>query len=77
MTTSNQPDTATAERVSALPRLQRDADAVYAERHVIDLRSGDQVFGSLRGSTAKTHAGTFAEYTVAPGSPRSRGNLTR
>jgi NADPH:quinone reductase-like Zn-dependent oxidoreductase len=35
---------------------------------VTGLRPGDEVFGSLWGSTAKTAAGTFAEYTVVPGS---------
>jgi NADPH:quinone reductase-like Zn-dependent oxidoreductase len=40
--------------------------------HVTGLRPGDEVFGSLWGSTAKTHAGAFAEYTVAPGSQVAR-----
>jgi len=35
---------------------------------VTDLRPGDEVFGSLWGSTARTRPGTFAEYAVAPGS---------
>jgi NADPH:quinone reductase-like Zn-dependent oxidoreductase len=34
---------------------------------VADLRPGDEVFGSLWDGTARTKAGTFAEYTVAPG----------
>ena len=39
---------------------------------VTGLRPGDEVFGSLWGSTARTQAGSFAEYTVAPGSPVAR-----
>ena len=39
---------------------------------VTDLRPGDEVFGSLWGSTARTHGGAFAEYTVAPGSQVAR-----
>jgi NADPH:quinone reductase-like Zn-dependent oxidoreductase len=35
---------------------------------VTGLQAGDEVFGSLWGSTARTRAGAFAEYTVAPGS---------
>jgi NADPH:quinone reductase-like Zn-dependent oxidoreductase len=35
---------------------------------VTDLRPGNEVFGSLWGSTARTRPGTFAEYAVAPGS---------
>lgn len=35
---------------------------------VTDLRPGDEVFGSLWGSTSKTRSGTFAEYAVAPAS---------
>jgi NADPH:quinone reductase-like Zn-dependent oxidoreductase len=33
---------------------------------VTDLRPGDEVLGSLWGSTVASHAGTFAHYTVAP-----------
>jgi NADPH:quinone reductase-like Zn-dependent oxidoreductase len=33
---------------------------------VTGLRPGDEVFGSLWGSTAKTSTGTFAEYAVVP-----------
>jgi NADPH:quinone reductase-like Zn-dependent oxidoreductase len=35
-------------------------------KDVTDLRPGDEVFGSLWGSTATRRAGTFAEFTVAP-----------
>jgi NADPH:quinone reductase-like Zn-dependent oxidoreductase len=35
-------------------------------RDVTDLRPGDEVFGSLWGSTTTGRAGTFAEFTVAP-----------
>jgi len=35
---------------------------------VTDLQPGDEVFGSLWGSTTRTQAGTFAQYTVAPAS---------
>jgi hypothetical protein len=34
---------------------------------VTDLRPGNEVFGSLWGSTAKARPGTFAEYAVVPG----------
>jgi NADPH:quinone reductase-like Zn-dependent oxidoreductase len=39
---------------------------------VTGLRPGDEVFGSLWGSAASTRPGTFAEYTVAPGSQVTR-----
>jgi NADPH:quinone reductase-like Zn-dependent oxidoreductase len=45
-------------------------EAVGAD--VTDLRPGDEVFGSLWGSTGRTQAGSFAEYTVAPGSQVAR-----
>src|SRR6516225_5812556 len=35
---------------------------------VTDLQPGDEVFGSLWGSTSDSKAGTFAHYTVAPAS---------
>ena len=37
-------------------------------RDVTDLRPGDEVLGSLRGSSIGSRAGTFAQYTIAPAS---------
>jgi NADPH:quinone reductase-like Zn-dependent oxidoreductase len=41
---------------------------VAVGRAVTDLQPGDEVFGSLWGSSTGSTAGTFAQYTVAPAS---------
>jgi len=85
-TSVNTPDWATVAGVPSIFRLStglrrpgqpvRGSDVAgvveAAGPHVTGLRPGDEVFGSLWGSTAKTHAGAFAEYTVAPGSQVAR-----
>lgn len=85
-TSVNTPDWATVAGVPSIFRLStglrrpgqpvRGSDVAgvveAAGPHVTGLQPGDEVFGSLWGSTAKTHAGTFAEYTVAPGSQVAR-----
>ena len=85
-TSVNTPDWATVAGVPSIFRLStglrrpgqpvRGSDVAgiveAAGPHVTGLRPGDEVFGSLWGSTAKTHAGTFAEYTVVPGSQVAR-----
>jgi NADPH:quinone reductase-like Zn-dependent oxidoreductase len=85
-TSVNTPDWATVAGVPSIFRLStglrrpgqpvRGSDVAgvveAAGPHVTGLQPGDEVFGSLWGSTAKTHAGAFAEYTVAPGSQVAR-----
>ena len=85
-TSVNTPDWATVAGVPSVFRLStglrrpghpvRGSDVAgvveAAGPHVTGLRPGDEVFGSLWGSTAKNPAGTFAEYTVAPGSQVAR-----
>jgi NADPH:quinone reductase-like Zn-dependent oxidoreductase len=85
-TSVNTPDWATVAGVPSILRLgtglRRPGDPVRGTdvagvveatgSQVTDLRPGDEVFGSLWGSTARTHAGAFAEYTVAPGSQVAR-----
>jgi len=81
-TSVNTPDWATVAGVPAILRLGiglrrpghpvRGSDVAGVVEavgpQVTDLRPGDEVFGSLWGSTARTRPGTFAEYAVAPGS---------
>jgi NADPH:quinone reductase-like Zn-dependent oxidoreductase len=85
-TSVNTPDWATVAGVPSILRLStglrrprhpvRGSDVAgvveAAGPDVTGLRPGDQVFGSLWGSTAKTHAGTFAEYTAPPASQIAR-----
>jgi NADPH:quinone reductase-like Zn-dependent oxidoreductase len=81
-TSVNTPDWATAAGVPAILRLgtglRRPGQPVRGSDlagiveavgpQVTGLRPGDEVFGSLWGSTSKTRPGTFAEYAIAPGS---------
>jgi NADPH:quinone reductase-like Zn-dependent oxidoreductase len=81
-TSVNTPDWATVAGVPAILRLGtglrrpghpvRGSDIAGVVEavgpQVTDLRPGDEVFGSLWGSTTRTRPGTFAEYAVAPGS---------
>jgi NADPH:quinone reductase-like Zn-dependent oxidoreductase len=85
-TSVNTPDWATVAGVPSILRLSvglrrprhpvRGSDVAgvvaAAGPRVTGLRPGDEVFGSLWGSTAGTKAGAFAEYTVAPGSQVTR-----
>ena len=85
-TSVNTPDWATVAGVPSILRLNtglrrpghavRGSDVAGVVKavgpDVTDLRPGDDVFGSLWGSTARTHAGAFAEYTVAPVSQVAR-----
>jgi NADPH:quinone reductase-like Zn-dependent oxidoreductase len=85
-TSVNTPDWATVAGVPSILRLStglrrprhpvRGSDVAGVVEtigpNVNDLRPGDEVFGSLWGSTARTRAGTFAEYTVAPESQVAR-----
>jgi len=85
-TSVNTPDWATVAGVPSIFRLStglrrpghpvRGSDVAgvveAAGPHVTGLRPGGEVSGSLWGSTARTHAGAFAEYTVAPGSQVAR-----
>src|SRR5690242_16398752 len=85
-TSVNTPDWATVAGVPSIFRLStglrrprhpvRGSDVAgvvaAAGPRVTGLRPGDEVFGSLWGSTAGTKAGAFAEYTVAPGSQVTR-----
>src|SRR5215469_12112014 len=81
-TSVNTPDWATVAGVPAILRLGtglrrprqplRGSDVAWIVAavgpQVTDLQTGNEVFGSLWGSTARTRSGTFAEYTVVPGS---------
>ncbi len=81
-TSVNTPDWATVAGVPYILRLQaglrrpkhpvRGSDVAgtveAVGQAVTDLRPGDEVFGSLWGSTNGSNAGTFAQYTVAPAS---------
>jgi NADPH:quinone reductase-like Zn-dependent oxidoreductase len=79
-TSVNTPDWATVAGVPYILRLQaglrrpkhpvRGSDVAgtveAVGQAVTDLQPGDEVFGSLWGSTNGSKAGTFAQYTVAP-----------
>lgn len=81
-TSVNTPDWATVAGVPAILRLGaglrrpnqpvRGSDVAGIVEavgpQVTGLTPGDEVFGSLWGATTRTRPGTFAEYTVAPGS---------
>jgi NADPH:quinone reductase-like Zn-dependent oxidoreductase len=85
-TSVNTPDWATVAGVPAILRLGsglrrprhrvRGSDVAGIVEavgpQVTGLRPGDEVFGSTWGAAAGTQAGTFAEYTVAPGSQVAR-----
>lgn len=85
-TSVNTPDWATVAGVPSILRLRtglrrpghpvRGSDVAGTVEatgpQVTDLRPGEEVFGSLWGSTAENRAGTFAEHTVAPGSQITR-----